>query len=235
MTTRKKSDSKQKPESKTVASSRRKLLKTSATAATVLAATELPKYWKSPVVNSVILPSHANTTDGGGTDLSGVVYFGRIPSLLRNLGLQDTVNSSVVAGTDENLKSGKLVTSIRDLLIPEAEAQNIVLPPVPVEQDTLLCITPNGDNYDVILSEQFGFTIIHRTTTVELDSFRLLGGSPSCANTVFMPLSIKVSNPTASSIDYEFQTQAKQIMIPSGSIPAAACAIPAEVCPPSGE
>ena len=231
MTNKKKSHASGIADSETVAASRRKLLKRSATAATVLAAAELPKYWKSPVVNSVVLPSHAATTDGGGTDLSGVVYFG--PVLMRLMGenLSNTEKSQVVDHSDTSGSQLNLVSRMRDYLVPEASAQIIIDNPVPVrEVETLLCVTPSGPNYSVLMSSQFGSTIIHRFTTVALNTFGVLVTSPLCgfeSNS----LQIRLTNPTASGIDYEFVTGVKNAESLTGMIPASPCNIPAENCP----
>ena len=233
MSKRNKADSEVKPESKKMTTSRRKLLKTSATAATVLAATELPRYWKSPVVNSVILPGHANTTDGGGTDLSGVVYFGNIGQIFRNSSVEQSSDALIAEAASENQSEFKVVEKIGDMLVSDANAQDVIGPgPIPIESQSFLCVTPNGSNYDVLLATQNGPIVIHRFTTVTLGSFRVLVTSPLC-NILNAFIEVRVSNPTQDRIDYEIRSNIKAQVPIAGFIPATPCAVPPEVCPVS--
>ena len=109
--------------------SRRKLLKSiAAGSGAILAGKSLPESWSRPVVDSVMLPAHAQTSPADNTPPQNRVYSGTN----LNVAFLDNASDSMFANTV-------------DLLVPTANAQS---------QDTETydaCATPNGTNVDVLI------------------------------------------------------------------------------------
>lgn len=107
--------------------SRRKLLKSiAAGSGAVVVGKSLPESWSKPVVDSVLLPAHAETSQTPDRTYSG--------DLSLRVGLNDGQNESLFAG-------------VINTLIPKASAQE--LPEIAIG-----CAIPMGSKYDVWM--QFG-------------------------------------------------------------------------------
>ncbi len=101
--------------------SRRKLLKSILAGGGVAAAGRaLPEQWTKPVVDSVLLPAHAQTTCGGITSYAGGVIL--------------NVVNGVVGADNGDLEK------LLDMVVPRAVAQGL-----PTTATAQLCIECNGD------------------------------------------------------------------------------------------
>ena len=203
-------------------SSRRKLLK-NALGGTIIGGAAASTPWVKPVVESVVLPAHAATTDSGGDPGSGInnlgPYFGSVDSLL-------------VADAEGSADSKSLLSEVGDMLVPQAEAvTEVIAQPVPINR-TYLCVTMTSENgFNAKLA---WYRSLYQTksdgTKVLFDAYELYEGNgtlgvvtalaSTCGNE---PINTIISNPTETEVGV-------QMFMQNTTIPASPCALPETGC-----
>ena len=225
---------------KKVTSSRRKVVKAGLIGGTVAASQAAPTKWTKPVVSSVLLPAHAAATGGGGDGGEGNVttYFRDITSLI--FAETNLSNPSVVVENQAHgERDGNVVSRMADILIPESVAQSVLEPvpvpappprPIPRGVTFSLCVIHDAGQVEITFIEKRmgSFTYIW-TASGSLDSNIGLN-PPFCPNVDFINRSIRISNPTDSSIDAQFTGGIK--LFPGViSVPVGNCVPDTVVCP----
>ena len=203
-------------------SARRKLLKTTL-GGTILGGAAASSPWVKPVVESVVIPAHAETTDSGGDPGSGInnlgPYFG-------------SVDSIALAQHFDDSDSESLLTKAGDLLVPEASAiSDVPLEPLPVNR-TYLCVTMTSETgfnaklawYRSLYQTNLDQTKVLLTTYELYEANGTLGVvTPlisACGNE---PINTIISNPTETEVGV-------QMFMQNTTIPATACALPETGC-----
>jgi hypothetical protein len=98
---------------------RRKLIKVLASGSVIAAAGDLPRHWSKPVVDSVMLPVHAQT--------SGDTFFG---------------SQFVEATGSAPVRGGSILSGVLGAFVPSAEAGVVI--PYPVIVELMITETGNG-------------------------------------------------------------------------------------------
>ena len=221
-------------------STRRKVVKAGLLGGTLAASQAAPTKWTKPVVNSVLLPAHASATGGGGDGGEGTVttYFRDLTDLVFS-GTSASSRSIVVENDEQNERDRHVVGRMADILIPESVAAPVLEPvpvpapqprPVPYGTTYTLCVIHNAGQVDITFIEKRMLTsTIIWTASGSLDSSIVLN-PPFCPNIAFKSRSIRISNPTDSSVDAQFTGGVKLFpgVIP---VPVGNCVPDTLLCP----
>ncbi|MEM7194198.1 MAG: hypothetical protein AAF402_04555 [Pseudomonadota bacterium] len=184
--------------------------------------------WVTPVINTVILPAHAQTTDsggepGGGTDPILGPYFGDVSELLL------TVNEDPASSANS---TDSLLAKAINTIVPNAHAGS---------DSNLLCVEMTSDTtYNATLAYPYnlsmddgwvveqneikllqigsGYAYFRASGTIGTPSFL----EPDCPNFKGYPLNVTM--PTVNDVTIT-------IFMASTTIPATACRLPEASCP----
>jgi len=208
---------------------RRKALKRIAIGGGVMsAALTVPGKWTRPVVNSVVLPVHAatsNVADSSSTGIENITYYEDISDFVNGRLESNIPYSREEMYAQDNSSSKSMVGKVLSSLVSEAQAQQEVYLH---RHSYQLCIKLNG----TVVTVDF----IERST---IDSFiDVMSGTGTLGSAIDLPAacsvhggsssSIVVTNPTPEQVDYSLSFQGASF--PTASLPEAPCAVPASNC-----
>jgi hypothetical protein len=126
------------PDQKDSRNARRKLLSSIVAGGGALGATKLlPSEWTTPLVESVLLPAHAQTTSAIGSPLGGFSSGGSV----------DLTSNSISRAADPMIADKNVDEALIDFLLPQAHA-------LPIMMDACLAITATCNiQFDATFSE----------------------------------------------------------------------------------
>ncbi|MEM7194032.1 MAG: hypothetical protein AAF402_03720 [Pseudomonadota bacterium] len=164
-------------------------------------------HWSRPVVESVVLPAHATTTDSGGDESGGntsASYFQNVSEQLFTFDRSNVSENQIIAASDNPVPEN-IVGRLSNLVVPPAQAQESVR-----ETNIYACVTTSdGTTYNVDYTLVFSPSIFTSgSTTVYSGSGPLntaipLSRDPNDCGDIkgieFSPTAI-VSSPTESDV-----------------------------------
>ncbi|MEM7194029.1 MAG: hypothetical protein AAF402_03705 [Pseudomonadota bacterium] len=209
--------------------SRRKTLKATLLGGGLVGATTATQ-WSKPVVDSVILPSHANTTgsggDGGeGEDMQNASYFDDVSQVFDINDAQRVNFEAEVYAKAPPIMGDSIVDNLIDVITPVAEAQPV---PAPIMSPSayMCCSTSNGgDTYSVDFTVMYPGSRFKTSATIVHEGSGPLGATifltpQKCPFVAFRSYTVILSNPTSDYIDVELlfpEEGSENLRLPFGS------------------
>ncbi|MBX2869023.1 MAG: hypothetical protein KTR18_10120 [Acidiferrobacterales bacterium] len=195
--------------------------------ATVLA----PAKWTKPVVESVILPAHAVTSevaaDDGAMDPPMPVmrtFFGGVPIVVTNYPMSNQNEVQIADASAENDLLGVLTNKVSNMLVPEAHAQ--------FSSEFVLCVDDNDGSLTITLEQGFSMP----TGVVHYTGSGGFGDSIPLTTTCSLPIrentyTIVLTDTNNGMVSYSITSSNSEGGATEGMIPEASCGLGTESCP----